>query len=62
MNVIETDRLILRRLNKSDAPFIFTLTNDPCWLRFIGDKGIKTRSDAENYILNGPMKMYQLVN
>ena len=58
MNVIETDRLILRRLNAEDAPFILELLNDPGWLRFIGDKGVKTLDDARSYIRNGPADMY----
>ena len=60
-NVLETERLILRRLAVDDAPFIFELLNDPSWLRFIGDKGVKTLEDARNYILNGPMAMYERV-
>ena len=33
MNVLETDRLVLRRLNAEDAPFILELLNDPGWLQ-----------------------------
>ncbi|TCP28865.1 RimJ/RimL family protein N-acetyltransferase [Scopulibacillus darangshiensis] len=58
MNVIETDRLILRWLSPDDAAFILELLNDPSWLRFIGDKGVRTLEDARNYILTGPMEMY----
>ncbi|QOR67915.1 GNAT family N-acetyltransferase [Cytobacillus suaedae] len=59
MKVLETDRLILRFMNTNDAPFILKLLNDESWLRFIGDKGVKTIEDAENYILTGPMEMYE---
>lgn len=58
MKVIETDRLIIRWLSTEDAPFILELLNDPSWLRFIGDHGVRTLEDARNYILNGPMDMY----
>lgn len=58
MQVIETGRLILRRLHDGDAPFIFELVNDPDWLRYIGDKGVRTLDDARNYIRNGPVAMY----
>ena len=34
--VVETPRLVLRRLEESDAEFILTLVNDPAWLEFIG--------------------------
>ena len=58
LKVLETDRLILRRLSTADAAFIFDLVNDPDWLHFIGDKGVRTLDDARNYILNGPVEMY----
>lgn len=56
--VIETDRLILRRLSTDDAEFILELLNEPSFLRFIGDKGVRTLADARDYILNGPVEMY----
>ena len=58
MKVIETARLTLRWLTVDDAAFIVVLLNDPSWLRFIGDKGVRTEDDARRYILNGPIKMY----
>jgi RimJ/RimL family protein N-acetyltransferase len=58
MNVLETERLILRRFCVEDAAFILELVNDPAWLRFIGDKGVKTLSDARDYLLKGPIEMY----
>lgn len=58
MKVLETDRLILRWLSTGDAKFILELLNDPDFLRFIGDKGVRTMGDARNYILNGPVDMY----
>jgi len=59
--VIETERLLLRRLHAGDAEFILELVNDPDWLRYIGDKGVKTLDDAGNYIRTGPMAMYERV-
>jgi RimJ/RimL family protein N-acetyltransferase len=58
MNVLETERLILRWLSADDAAFILELVNDPDWLRFIGDRGVRTLEDARGYILNGPVAMY----
>ncbi|WP_299671353.1 GNAT family N-acetyltransferase [uncultured Polaribacter sp.] len=49
-NIYKTDRLILRPTNQKDSKFIFELFNTPSWIRYIGDKGIKTIEDAENYI------------
>jgi len=59
MRILETDRLILRHLNVDDAEFIFELVNDPSFIRFIGDKGVRTLDDARNYILNGPVASYE---
>ena len=59
MKVLETDRLILRRLAVEDAGFILELLNDPSFLRFIGDKQVRTLDDARNYILSGPMASYE---
>jgi [ribosomal protein S5]-alanine N-acetyltransferase len=59
MRVLETERLILRWLTLEDSKFIFDLVNDPLWLRFIGDKGVRTLDDARNYILNNPIAMYE---
>jgi RimJ/RimL family protein N-acetyltransferase len=58
MKVLETERLILRWLNTDDAAFILRLVNEPSWLKYIGDKGVRTLQDAENYIRNGPVEMY----
>ncbi len=59
MKFLETDRLTLRWLTTSDAPFILGLLNQPSFLHFIGDRGVRTPGDAEQYILQGPIKSYQ---
>ena len=56
--VLETARLILRRLTVDDAPFILELLNDPDWLKFIGDKGVRTLDAARDYLRKGPIAMY----
>ncbi|HET7451427.1 MAG TPA: GNAT family N-acetyltransferase [Thermoanaerobaculia bacterium] len=55
---METARLRLRRLHTRDASFILRLVNDPDWLRYIGDRGVRTAADAEHYIETGPIAMY----
>ena len=57
-DVLETDRLILRRLSADDAEFVFELVNDPAWLRFIGDRGVRNLDDAREYIRKGPVESY----
>jgi RimJ/RimL family protein N-acetyltransferase len=59
MKVVETERLILRRLTVEDGEFILELLNDPSWLRFIGDKGIRTVDEARDYILKSLVAMYE---
>ncbi|MCY9822773.1 GNAT family N-acetyltransferase [Aeromonas media] len=56
--MIFSERLILRELNTDDAPFILELLNDPDFHRYIGDRGIRTLDDAENYIQQGPAVSY----
>ena len=38
------------RLSLNDAEFIFELLNSEGWLKFIGDRNIKSTEDAQNYI------------
>jgi RimJ/RimL family protein N-acetyltransferase len=59
MKVLETDRLVLRWLNVDDAAFILELLNDPSFIRFIGDKGVRDLEAARTYILNGPVASYE---
>ncbi|MEZ4595248.1 MAG: GNAT family N-acetyltransferase [Chloroflexota bacterium] len=56
--IAETTRLELVHLTLDDAPFILELVNDPSWLRFIGDRGIRTLEQAEAYLQTGPMASY----
>ena len=56
--VIETPRLTLHRLTTDDADFVLELLNEPSFLRYIGDKGVRTREDAGRYILAGPVASY----
>ena len=58
MKIFETDRLVLRRLTLDDAAFVLELVNEPAWLQFIGDRGVRTLDDARTYLTNGPLAMY----
>lgn len=42
----------------ADAPFIVELLNSPNWLQYIGDRSIKTVTDAQSYLLHGPLLSY----
>jgi RimJ/RimL family protein N-acetyltransferase len=57
--VAETPRLILRRLMQADASFILGLLNEPSFVRFIGDKGVRTLDDARGYIETSQIASYE---
>jgi RimJ/RimL family protein N-acetyltransferase len=59
LRVLETERLILRRMTADDAAFILKLVNEPSFLHFIGDKGVRNHEDAVRYIQTGPMANYE---
>ena len=58
--VAETERLQLRRVHEGDAAFMLDLLNQPTFLQFIGDKGVRTLADARTYIVTGPLASYEL--
>jgi [ribosomal protein S5]-alanine N-acetyltransferase len=56
--VAETNRLRLREFSKEDAPFILELLNTPNWIKFIGDRNVKTIEDAREYASNRLITSY----
>jgi len=58
MNILETERLILRQLTTNDAEFILELLNEPDYIKNIADRGVRTAADARAYIENGPAASY----
>ncbi len=56
--VIHTERLSLRELSINDTLFIIELLNSEGWLKYIGDRNIKTEIQALDFIINGPIKSY----
>ena len=50
MNVIETERLNLREMSAADAGVVLEILNDPGFIRFVGDRGVRTTEDAARYI------------
>lgn len=59
MKILETQRLVLREFTPADAAFVLELLNDPGWIRFIGDKGVRTLDEARAYIGRVPMASYE---
>ena len=52
MRTFETERLILKPADLEDADFFLKLYNLPSFIKFIGDRNLRTKEDAEKYILN----------
>ncbi len=53
MNVplfLTTSRLVIEPLTLNDNDFIFKLVNTEGWLKFIGDRNIKSTDEAADYI------------
>lgn len=57
--VCETERLIIRHFNLGDVDFIIELLNEDSFIRYIADKNVRTKVDAENYLHNGPFYSYK---
>jgi RimJ/RimL family protein N-acetyltransferase len=57
--VCETPRLVIRRLDASDTPFILRLLNEPSFLENIGDRGVRSLDDALTYLTKGPFASYE---
>lgn len=55
----ETDRLVIKPTTLEDAPLILELFNTEKWLRFIGDRNIKSVEDAENFISTKILPHYE---
>jgi RimJ/RimL family protein N-acetyltransferase len=59
VTLFETDRLALRHVCTDDAAFMRELVNEPSWLRFIGDRRVRTLEDAESYIARSFQATYE---
>ena len=58
MEIIETERLLIRQIGIDDANFIIELLNDPSFIQNIGDRKVRNVEDARAYVLNGPVASY----
>jgi RimJ/RimL family protein N-acetyltransferase len=59
ISIFETERLKIRDFTLDDAEFIIKLLNTEGWLKYIGDRNVKTTEQAIKYLENGPFKSYQ---
>ncbi|MEM7201935.1 MAG: GNAT family N-acetyltransferase [Planctomycetota bacterium] len=52
MAPIETERLRLRPVEPADALFLVRLLNEPSFLRFVGDRGVRTEAEARRAVVD----------
>ena len=57
--ILETERLQLRWMTLDDTPMMFAVWNDPDFLRFVGDRGIRSLEEAEASMQQGPVHLYE---
>jgi RimJ/RimL family protein N-acetyltransferase len=48
--ILATERLTIRWITENDAPLILALMNDPDFIRYVADRGLRTVDDARRYI------------
>ena len=54
-----TDRLRLRRLTIDDAPLMLAIWNDPGFVQYVGDRGIRSLAEAEEAMRDGVLRLYE---
>ncbi len=53
MKILETERLFIREMDSAtDAEFIFELLNTPKFIKYIGDRGVRSAGEAGDFIEN----------
>jgi len=57
----ETEHLILKPTTVEDATFFLELYNTPDWIKYIGDRNIKTKEDAATFIRKKIMPQFERV-
>lgn len=56
--VLETERLHLRRVTPQDAGLMLAIWNDPAFVRFVGDRGIRSLDEALAAMQTGAFRLY----
>jgi len=56
---LKTERLHLRWLTEDDADLMLAIWNDPAFIRFVGDRGIRTLDEALEAMRGGVLKLYR---
>ena len=55
---LQTERLSLRRLTLDDAELMLAVWNDPAFIRYVGDRGIRSIDAARVALEEGALKLF----
>ncbi len=56
--ILNTERLELRWLTLEDTPLMLAVWNDPAFIRYVADRGIRTLAQAREAVEAGPLRLY----
>ncbi len=56
---METERLCLRWLTEDDADLMLAIWNDPDFVRFVGDRGVRKLDEARAAMRDGILQLYR---
>ncbi len=59
MKILETKRLILRQFNVADATFLLELMNEPGFIEYVADRGLRTTADAAAFLSKKILPSYE---
>ncbi|MBC8375749.1 MAG: GNAT family N-acetyltransferase [FCB group bacterium] len=59
MIILETKRLLLRRMTLEDNDFILELLNGPKWVKYIGSRDVDTLEQARDYLETRVLPSYE---
>ncbi|MDJ0750079.1 MAG: GNAT family N-acetyltransferase [Woeseiaceae bacterium] len=56
---LETRRLFLRRVTADDTGLMLSVWNDPAFIEYVGDRGIRTEAEAIEELEAGAFRLYR---
>jgi len=59
VKILETERLILREIIETDDEFVLDLLNQPSFIKYIGDRNVRTIEQAREFIENRYRQSYR---
>ena len=60
MKILETERTILREIVETDGEFILDLLNQPSFIKYIGDRNVRSVEEARDFIENRYRASYRV--